>query len=346
MKKAIYFLPLVLSIIFFNACKKKDGSPAPITPVIEKIVLSSNDTNVFTGATVTFSVNSSVNNNVTSTSKIFVNGILITANNYVFANEGTYTVYAKKDTLVSNTLLIRVNAPAFQGFVDRVLVEEFSGTWCGNCPAILFGVDSLHKQTNKAIVVGTHLFNADPFITLQGNSLATSLSVSSVPTGLINRTTSWSSPQYQHVNQVTNQVQTIETIGLAISSTVASSTLNTTIKVSYKQALSSNAKLTVYLVEDKLHHTQSNYFSSLYGGQANIPNFEYNGVLRAVISNLVGDAIANSGSSVEKIYTLALGSKVANIANARIVAFVTDATGKVINAQEAAVGTTKDFEKL
>ena len=97
--------------------------------------------------------------------------------------------------------------------MDRVLVEEYSGTWCGNCPSILYAVDLLHQQTDNAIVVSTHLFNGDPFITAQGNSLAASLGITGVPAGNINRTTSWTGPQYENVNQVINQIQPVENPG-------------------------------------------------------------------------------------------------------------------------------------
>jgi hypothetical protein len=102
----------------------------------------------------------------------------------------------------------------------------------------------------------------------------------------------------------------------------------------------------VYLVEDKLFYTQRNYSSTLYSGQPNIPNFQYNGVLRSVVSNLTGDVIDNNGIAVKKTYSITLPANILNIANVKLVAFVTNNTGKVINVQEAKVGTVKELEKL
>ena len=167
-----------------------------------------------------------------------------------------------------------------------------------------------------------------------------------MPTGHINRTKNWNGPQYENVTQVIAEIKPLAAIGLAISSTLSGNNLNAIIKIAYKEAVPGNTKLTVYLVEDKLIYTQRNYSSNLYGGLANIPNFNYNGVLRSVISALAGDNIANSGIANEKTYSLALPSNIANAANAVLVAFVTDAAGNVLNVQQAKVGTIKDFEKI
>lgn len=100
------------------------------------------------------------------------------------------------------------------------------------------------------------------------------------------------------------------------------------------------------LVEDKLYFTQRNYSSNLYNGQNYISNFEYNGALRKVISALEGDNIPSTGSANEKAYTLTLPANISNISNVKIVAFVTNASGTVVNVQDVKAGEDKDFERL
>ena len=356
MKKIIACLSFVAIAFMLHSCTKTESdfsTPVVVTPpgpTPELISLTADMFDVIEGASISFTVISSINNTVvTGQSRLFVNGNLITGNTYVFSQAGNFTVSASKGNLNSNVISIKVSAnapPTVTNFVDRVLVEEYSGTWCGNCPAILYGVDLVHQQTDKAIVVSTHLFNGDPFITSQGNSLAASLGISGVPSGRINRTTSWNGPQYQNANQVINEIQPKESLGLGIRSVVNGGNVDATITISYGQAITGEAKLSVYLVEDKLFYTQRNYSSTLYSGQPNIPNFEYNGVLRSVVSNLSGDVIDNNGVAVKKIYSITLPGNIANIANVKLVAFVTNNTGKVINVQEAKVGTVKELEKL
>jgi hypothetical protein len=347
MKKLIQFSLLFIAVIFFQACTKTESDFTPVVP--ESITVSSNTINVTTGESVLFTVSSSVNNEIVTTqSTLFVNGTLITGNRYTFNSAGTFAVFAKKGTLTSNIITITVSEiiQNTASYKHNVLVEEYSGTWCGNCPRILYGVDLLEQQTDKAIVVSTHLFNGDPFITSEGNNLAAQQGVGGVPTGFINRTIGWNGPQYENVNQVINTIQASAKAGLGISSTEAGGNITVNIKIGYAEPLAGAAKLTVYLVEDKLYHTQSNYSSNLYNGQSSIANFEYNGVVRKIISSIAGDAIGNSGTSNEKNYSLALPSNIANTANARIVAFVTNSAGTVVNVQQAKLGQTKAFETL
>jgi Outer membrane protein Omp28 len=346
MKYILNVLFTVVSFFFFQSCSKTESNFNETRP--ETITLSASTINVATGSTVNFTVLSSNNNsNVTADSKITVNGNAITGSNFLFTTAGSFTVQATKGNITSNTLTITVTALApNSGYKHKVLVEEYSGTWCGNCPRLLFGVELLHQQTDKAITVGIHLNGGDPFITSDGNNLASQQGVSGVPTGRINRTINWTGPQFENVMQVTNTIQAFANAGLAINSAVNGSNITITVKAAYRQALTGEAKLTVYLVEDKLTHTQTNYSSNLYGGQTSIVNFKYDGVLRRVVSAISGDVIASSGTNNEKTYTLPLPSNIASIANTRVVAFITNASNAVVNVQDAKVGQEKTFEAL
>ena len=347
MKNVTRLLSAIMLLCFVTSCTKTESKFD--TPVAETITVVADQTSLQTNKTVKFTVLSSINNaNVTAASKLYINGTVIVADTFKFTTVGTYAVFATKGTLTTNVITLQVTAAPVvtTGYVHNVLVEEYSGTWCGNCPRLLYGVDLLEQQTTKAVVVGIHLFNNDPFISATGNSLAASLGVSGVPTGNINRTTSWTAPQYDNVAQVLNLIQPITTVGLAISSTNSGGTIAATIKLSYKQTITSNTKLHVYIVEDNLYNTQSNYSANLYGGLSSIPNFKYNGVLRNVVTPIAGDDVANTGALVTKAYNLALPTNVSNTTNTRIVAFITDATGKVINVQTAKLGEVKDFENI
>ncbi len=345
--KFIRNIPVISAALFFlQSCTKTESDFTQAIP--ETITISSSSLNVTAGVNVSFTVLSSINNaNVTGDSKIYINGNLITGSNFIFNDAGNFAVYATKGTLNSNVITVNVSPIASSlGFKHHVLVEEYSGTWCGNCPRILYGVDLLKQQTDKAIVVSTHLFNGDPFITTKTNNLAAQQGVSGVPDGFINRTTRWNGPQYQNVSQVISNIQASAPAGIAINTTLSSNNITISVKVSYAQPLTGAAKLTVYLVEDKLLHTQSNYSSNLYGGQSSIPNFQYNGVIKDVISSISGDPIGSSGSINEKTYSLAVPGNVANVNNTKIVAFITNAAGTVVNVQQVEVGKEKKFETL
>jgi hypothetical protein len=279
--------------------------------------------------------------------------LAIAGNSYLFATEGTYAVYAKKGalstavlTVVSSKMATPPPSNTSTSYVHRVLVEEYSGTWCGNCPQILYGVELLKRETTKAVVVSIHLFGGDPFISNAGNALANKSEVYSVPTGRINRTANWTTPQYNNVKQVTNVLENASLVGIAINSSVTNGTLNATVKVSYGGAIGAGTKLSLFVVEDNLVYSQRNYYSNLYSGAGTINNFKYDGVLRDIITPVDGETIANSGIDITRTFSVNVPGNVSNISRAKLVAFITDANGKALNVVEAPIGTNKEYEKL
>ena len=340
-------LILVVSLLFvIVGCTKTEDEVDE--QVVSNIVLSINKVNINVGETLAFNVTSNFGSNLSSESNLLVNNQPVSGNSFTFSQVGSYTVYAIYNSFISNVITITVSEEPQNSelkFVNRVLVEEYSGTWCGNCPRILYGTELLKQQTDKAITVQIHLFGNDPFITSQGNSLASLQNVGSVPTGKINRTLNWSGPQYQNISQVVSEIKPNSNVGLAINATLSSNQLSVAVKMGFAENM--NTKLVVYLVEDNLFHTQANYSSNLYGGLSSIPNFKYDGVLRSVVSAIAGDEITVSGNEVDKNYTLSLPSSINNTANVKVVAFLINTTsGNVLNVREAKIGQPQELEML
>lgn len=49
---------------------------------------------------------------------------------------------------------------------------------------------------------------------------------------------------------------------------------------------------------------------------------------------------------MELIVSIGLPGNISNIENIKLMAFITNTTGSIVNVQQAKVGTTKDFERL
>ena len=336
---------LLLLLILIVGCSKTETDVLDV-PLVNAIILSTNQTSLVTGGNAEFTVISNLGTNLTSQTVFYVNDLQIASNSYTFLEDGTYSVKAVYQNLTSNIIQVIVDDQIVipTKFVNRVLVEEYSGTWCGNCPRILYGIELLKQQTDNEVSVQIHLFGNDPFITSQGNTIASEQNVSSVPTGKINRTINWNSPQYQNVNQVIDEIKSSSAVGLAINSSVAAGNVNINITLGYA-SISAQTKLVVYIVEDNLFNAQANYSSSLYGGLSSIPNFKYDGVLRSVVSTTGGDAITVSGNQVQKNYSVALPANVSNVANAKIVAFLIDSsTNSVLNVRQSAIDQSQELE--
>ena len=119
------------------------------------------------------------------------------------------------------------------------------------------------------------------------------------PTGMLNRTTEWIYPEPNNVSQVVNLASGQADVGLALTPTLNGNTMNIDVNVKVGgQFSASNAKLVVYVLEDGLELNQTNY-TSYYGGGNVIPNFEHNHVLRASLTNLLGDQIPASEYSAD-----------------------------------------------
>ncbi len=325
---------LVLSILVVGCTETESNDPQ-----VTAITLSSEKTIMTTGTVADFTAISNLGTNLNSETIFYVNDEAITGSQYQFQEAKDYEVKAVYNGISSNVMRVTVE----NQYVSRVLVEEYSGTWCGNCPRILYGTQLLKQQTDKAVSVQIHLFNGDPFISSQGNALATQQNVGGVPTGKINRTINWTGPQYQNVSQVTNQIKPSSTVGLAINTTITGTNLDINISMGFANT-AINSRLVVYIVEDDLFHTQANYSSNLYGGLSSIPNFKYEGVLRAVVSSNAGDAITVTGNQVQKNYKVAIPSNVSNICNAKVVAFLVDSTGRVMNVRESNTELNQSLE--
>lgn len=328
-----------------------------VTACSDAIVINQNASNItlyvsqnqaVVGETVTFSAFSNPSTNVTLESVFYVNYTALSSNTYAFSAEGNYTIKAVYQNATSNIIQISVVNPQATAsqFVHRVLVEEYSGTWCGNCPRILYGTELLKQQTDKEVSVQIHLFGNDPFITSHGNTLAEEQNINGVPMGRINRDLTWSAPQYLNVSQVINEIKSSSAVGLAINSTVASGVVSMSVDLGFGNT-ALQTKLVVYVVEDNLFHSQSNYSSNLYGGSSLIQNFEYDGVLRSIVTPTYGEPITVLGEIMTKNYSFNVPSNVSNLNNIKLVAFLIDTSNNsVLNVRQATLGEMQTLESI
>ena len=50
-------------------------------------------------------------------------------------------------------------------YKQYVLVEDYTGTWCGYCTRVSFAIEELKKQTNDAVVIAIHQGDPMQFVT-------------------------------------------------------------------------------------------------------------------------------------------------------------------------------------
>jgi thiol-disulfide isomerase/thioredoxin len=299
----------------------------------------------FIGETIIFSVFDGEGNNVSSSTDFYVNETKIPSNTHTFNTIGTFDVYAKYGQLTSETKTIEI-MPTPITFKQNVVVEDFTGTWCGWCPRVSEAVRLLKQETSDAIVVAIH--NGDAMQFSQEGAIRQAFNVTGFPTALINRQERWASPQPSNVAQVTGKMSGKSYASIAMESTVSGDVLDLKVKVmmgySYK-----SMKLAVYMLEDGLVYDQRN-FTSYYGGADPIRDFVHDDVLRRSLTDVFGDDIPQDQVGHNKTFTRDFQYAIPpsyDKNKVKLVAFVTTGSERdIINVRQSKLGESQDFQPL
>ena len=217
-----------------------------------------------------------------------------------------------------------------------ILLEEYTGNMCPNCPDAAVEVEKLMKMyPNRIVVIAIHSgvfarpiptrgYTAD-FRTTVGDSLTNHYGVGAYPNGIINR--ALTNGTYLHGHGEWESI-----IGELVADTTAANA-NITVNVtpnaddsSYNVVVNTvakqygNLKLCVYVTEDNLVCQQAS-------GQETIPDYNHDHVLRGSLNGTWGEAIGNESS---KAYNLSVAGTGWNPENLNIVAFIYDETNQTV----------------
>jgi thiol-disulfide isomerase/thioredoxin len=198
------------------------------------------------------------------------------------------------------------NGPAGNITVRKVLLEDYTGQTCGNCPAAATKADEVQTLFgNNVIVLAVHAgFFAEPsatgtyttdYTTTAGDAWDTFFGISAAgnPNGMINRKDYPSSTHIKNHNSWPTEVSALMNqpadAKLTISPNYNSSnrTLNVDVKTKFLNPLSNNHKLSVVLVEDSLVSPQKDYSQN----PSTIYNFVFKHVLRGSLNGDFGDVL-------------------------------------------------------
>ena len=230
MKKFVYLIIFPLLLACSGGGSGGDDSPQPDKVTSLQIYLS--DTTTIVGQSLIFSVIDNTGQTRTSEAKFFVNDVEIQGSKYTFNEIGKFQVHATFQGISSQRKEVTVNPVPIE-YKKRVMVEDYTGTWCGWCPRVSYALELLEKETDDAVIVAAH--QGDPMQFSQISALMSAFSVSGFPTAIINREQKWTSPQPNNVAQVTAKLAQKAYIGLAINPTIDGRNLyiNTKMSIGY-----------------------------------------------------------------------------------------------------------------
>jgi len=310
------------------------------------ITLTANKTAALTGEVVTFTVKTNEGTDVTSQATIAVNNTNINGPTYSTNTPAAYSVKATFMGVNSNEINLIVSAPPSTiKFVKRVLLEDFTGTWCGFCPAIPFRLNELSKKTNLVVPVAIHV-GGDPYnAEALARPLIAKYTINSAPTVILDRKKVEIGPSSKFDESALALTSPKSDVGIAMSSTLSGTNVNLTVNAKFNSA-HSGLSLVVMVLEDNLIHDQTNY-TDFYGGQSIIKNFVNNDVLRALLTkSIMGEPITEvipAGFELTKKFTYTIPSTYQKD-KLHFVAFILNSSNAVVNVRSVKLSESQSYE--
>ncbi len=227
--------------------------------------------------------------------------------------------------------------------VQKVLVEDYTGHKCPNCPeAATLAEDLKTTYGDRVVVVAVHAgffastspgFETD-FTTPEGEAMNSFFGFTAYPSGMVNRK---GYPSQHILNfqawppEVSDAISKEPPAKVNIKTDLSSSTVTTDIEVIYQTSLNGNYAVVVWITEDGIIAPQ------VHTGQT-ISDYEHNHVLRASLSSTWGDTISSGPVDVSTPYTTsytATWNAGWNEQNCHVVAFLCDIdTYEVLQVEE------------
>ncbi|TMI65585.1 MAG: Omp28-related outer membrane protein [Bacteroidetes bacterium] len=336
-----------LTVITLQSCSK--GGSGGGTPAAGGLTVSVNKSSIradnFDELVIT--VKDLNGTDVTSGSTIKINGTPSASNKFYSSTPGNITIKATKSGASSPDVTVTATDPGPSPFTQKLLTEDYTGTWCGYCPRVGTSLKTYSSSNPNCIVVGIHgpSGSSDPYNYLYISQLASAFGISSFPTVIVNRDAKW----LETSTELNTQLSKRAPVGVGLETTVSGSTITIKAKVKFDITTEMPLKLVVMLVEDNLVASQVNYYAPTYGPDP-IAGYIHKNTLRSAGTDIFGDDIPVaqqvSGTTWEKDLTINAAGY--NISNCKIIATVVYGTNGLrrgsLNTQIVTAGQTKNFD--
>ena len=339
--------------VFLVSCSKNDsgGNNNPPPPPAEALTITFDKSQIYADGweEASYTVKDQNNNDVTAACTITLDNNNYTGATYRTTTAGTYQFKASRNGITSAAVSLKAIDPGPSPFTQKILLEDYTGTWCGHCPRV--GINLATYVNNghpNAIIVANHGPSSDPYTFSNHVAIRNAFNVTGYPTVWIDRNSVW--------NENTSQLDAAFTgrrapLGLAFETSINGSNINVKTKVKFDVTTSVNLKLVVYLVEDGKVYPQTNY--GYFGLPDPINDYVHDGILRSNSTDIFGDNIPATsqvkGSIYEKSFTI--NTTGYDINKCRVVAFVVQGPNNqnrrekaVLNVQAVKAGENKNFD--
>lgn len=273
---------------------------------------------------------------VTGEAKFYVNNKEISGRYLKISEEGIYNITSKlKDVMVEGKLTISGHKKLL--FDDRIIAEDFTGTWCGNCAGIIKNLEPIIKKDNRVIMIGVHYEKVDNMKHLiteeslkDNRELAKLLGKGSgYPALYINRIKQDVSGrvEFNATNYITGHINQLGSeIGIAIETKIVNK--KAFVKAFIKsQKESFQGKIVAVVVEN-----------GLKGEQAGLGEVHMLNVMRKYVPNVHGSDISVEAGKVVEFSEATVLNEICKLENCTYIVFIIDDSGEVVAAQQCKLG--------
>ncbi len=258
---------------------------------------------------------------------------------------------AKSNELNGDTVVF----PAVSNTIQKIVLEEFTGHLCVNCPqGHKKAADLKVRFGDTLVVIAIHagifanpepstIYTAD-YRTEAGNDLNTAFGIQGYPSGLVNRTqfmgmTVLDKSAWQAAANAINRTSPKLAIQIKVGEN-SDNSINVFVKTTFIQATQQNIKLAIFITEDDIVSPQTNNLASI-GAIPDITDYVHKHMLRGAVNSAWGAVIGTSttesplNSSVIKGYNYSFAGKPMVKTNCSIVAIAYDTDSKqVVQVEE------------
>jgi thiol-disulfide isomerase/thioredoxin len=345
LSKPLCFFLLTFVFISCSSGGDSDGPDDIAEPIVTELILTYNNDFLFKGDAVTFQVMDNLGRVLSYKADFELDGIALSGNIVTLESDGEHTLKVSYEDFSQEFNLTVYNS----SFTQKILIEDYTGTWCGYCPRVSYILDELTSSDENVIASAIH--NGDNMVYQFEAQMRAAYDVGGFPWAKLNRIHRWD----ESPSSLTSFLNKSPGLGLSIDSAIQGEDLNVEIGVGF-DVNREDLKLVVYFQRNGMIADQANFYNEdsstpFYDLGNPIQDFVHDHVLLSAFTDVFGDQIPSSEVGEGSVYNASFSKSLNSLSyNAdyegdfEIVAFVMNADGEVVNVQKALLEEAKDFD--
>ncbi len=357
-------LAIIAIIVFMFSCSNENTQKDKVEL---KVINYNSGTIAFVGEEVVLNVKKKENispqgnypyykdRDISREAIIYVNNQRIEGNTFVPEDVNAYHVKAVYEGQESSVLQLTVQRRGNRTFKKNVVIEDYTGDWCGFCPRVSHAIELLKSKTNQFIPVAVH--TNDIMTNSYANQLTRYFDITAFPSAMIDRKGFWREAgdidEGTMLDKITNRVEEKSFLGLKLTSRIDQNNILLNVQAMFGNMYPNKTKLVVFATEDGIVQDQANY-TEYYPDITNdgvAKNFVHDYVLRYALTDVRGEEMNSSqfisSNLYERDFQIAVPLNINNISKMNFVAMVLDSeTNEVLNARLVKADMSNEFEFL